>query len=78
MKKKGKRSRLKKEPKSLLESRTRSSLSLPLSLSPSHPLFFFSMSALSPTTIALAAVAVARAAREYLDTLSDEQAETVT
>jgi len=34
--------------------------------------------ALSPSTIASAAVAVARAAREYLDALSDEQAETVT
>ena len=36
------------------------------------------MYSLSPATIASAAVAVARAAREYLGGLSDRQAETVT
>ena len=34
--------------------------------------------ALSPATIASAAVAVARAARQYLDALSDAQSESVT
>lgn len=39
---------------------------------------FFMSAALSPATIASAAVAVARAARQYLDALSDAQSESVT
>ena len=64
------RRRRKQDLKSLLNSKENRSLSPPLTL--------FLMSALSPAMIASAAVAVARAAREYLGALSDAESTAMT